>query len=110
MQDKNIKNAPESDIATVPYIAYEAERARTERAYKRCIVALLIAIAVIFASNIIWLYAWCQYDYEVSDTSTITLDSGEGGNANYIGNDGDIHNGESDGNKNTESNADAQKQ
>lgn len=109
MQDKNIKNAPESDIATVPYIAYEAEQARSERRDKRYIAALLIAIVLIFISNLAWLYAWCQYDYEVSDTSTITLDSGEGGNANYIGNDGDIHNGESDGNKNTESNTDAKK-
>lgn len=97
MQDKNIKNAPESDIATVPYIAYETEQARTERAYKRCIVALLIAIAVIFASNTIWLYAWCQYDY-ASDSTTVTVEGDGDGDANYIGdyanyigNDGDIN-------------------
>lgn len=96
------------EIATVPYIVYEAEQSRTERRDKRYIIALIIAITLIFVSNMAWLYAWSQYDYEKSDTSTITIDSGEGGNANYIGNDGDINNGENNSNKNKENNANPQ--
>lgn len=91
MENKNVKNnAAENDIATVPYFVYEAEQARSERRDRRHIIALLIAIALIFVSNMAWLISWNMYDY--SDT-TISLDSGEGGNANYIGNDGDINNG-----------------
>lgn len=100
MENKNVKNnAAENDIATVPYYAFEAEQARSERRDRRYIVAFIIAIALIFISNMAWLFVWCQYDY--ADTSTVTLDSGEGGNANYIGNDGDINNGKDYSNKNT---------
>lgn len=98
---KEVKEAKEvtEEIATVPYIVYEAEQARTERREKRLIIALIIAIIIIFVSNMVWLFAWCQYDY--SDTSTVTLDSGESGNAYYIGNDGDINNGKDYSNKDT---------
>lgn len=37
-----------------------------------------------------------QYDYF---SETVTVDSADGGNANYIGNDGDIYNGEGDSQK-----------
>lgn len=77
----------------VPYLVYEATQARNERTIKRLITALIIAIALIFASNAIWLYAWLQYDYISED---ITVDSQDGGNANYIGHDGDINNGTSE--------------
>ncbi|MDE7398978.1 MAG: hypothetical protein K2N06_05555 [Oscillospiraceae bacterium] len=75
---------------TVPYIVYEGEMARNERHIKRLIIALIVAIALIFASNLAWLIAWCQYDYS---SEVIELDGGDGGNANFIGNDGDIYNG-----------------
>ena len=74
---------------TVPYIVYEAEQDRSERRTNKLIIALIVAIALIFASNAIWLWAWMQYDY-VSEE--IHVDSADGGNANYIGQDGDIHN------------------
>lgn len=80
----------------IPYIAYEAAQARSERTIKRLILALIIATAIIFASNAIWLYAWMQYDY-TSDESIVTID-GKEGVANYIGNDGDITNGTDNGN------------
>ena len=77
----------------VPYLVYEATQARNERAVKRLVTALIIAIALMFASNAIWIYAWLQYDYISED---ITVDSQDGGNANYIGHDGDINNGTSE--------------
>lgn len=82
------ENAP-----NVPYIVHEGTLARNERIIRRLIAALIICILLMFASNAAWLYAWFQYDY-VSEE--VTVDSGDGGNANYIGNNGDIINGESE--------------
>ena len=73
----------------VPYIVHEGEVARLERTIKRLVIVVIISIALIFASNAIWLYAWNQYDYESSDTQIVKVD-GKDGNANYIGNDGVI--------------------
>ena len=73
----------------IPYIAHEAEQARSERHIKRLIVALVVAVILMFASNAMWLWAWLQYDY---DSYTVEMDSGDG-IANYIGQDGEIFNG-----------------
>ena len=78
----------------VPYIAYEATQARHERTTKRLTIALIIAVVLMFASNAFWLYAWMQYDYEV--TGTYVDVNSRTGPANYIGNDGDIYNGQSE--------------
>ena len=75
----------------VPYIVHETAMARNERNVKRMVVALVAAIALLFASNALWLWAWNSYDYSSEE---IIIDSQDGGNANYIGNDGDIVNGE----------------
>ena len=80
-------HAPES----VPYIVHESSMARMERQVKRGWIALIVAVCLLFASNAAWLYAWCQYDY--SSEEVVTVD-GKDGVANYIGNDGDIINGE----------------
>ena len=37
----------------VPYIVHESAQARNERTVKRLVIALIIAIALIFASNAI---------------------------------------------------------
>ena len=78
MEDKDIM---------VPYIVYEGEMMRAE---KRHFILILILVAALLLSNFGWLYMWTQYDY--SD-EVITVDGGERGIANYIGNDGDINNG-----------------
>lgn len=83
-------NTPEN----VPYIVHEAAMARNERNVKRMIVALVTAIALLFASNALWLWAWTCYDYSSEE---VIIDSQDGGNSNYIGNDGDIVNGEDSG-------------
>lgn len=80
----------------VPYIVYEGEMARQERHIKRLIIMLAIMLVLFFASNMAWLYVWNQYEYVDED---VTVDSQDGGNANYIGNDGDIVNGISNGKK-----------
>ena len=73
----------------VPYIVYESEAARHERTVKRLLVALALAVALLFASNMAWLWFFSQFD--ISDT-TVTLDSQDEGTNNYVGNDGDITN------------------
>lgn len=75
----------------VPYIVYESAMARAERHVKRLVIALIMALIMIFASNIAWLYVWNSYEY-VGDSSEVTIDS-DNGVANYIGQDGDITNG-----------------
>ena len=83
-------HAPEN----VPYIVHESSMARMERQVKRGWIALIVAVCLLFASNAAWLYAWMQYDY-TSEEVIVDVNSDDGGNANYIGNDGDIVNGES---------------
>ena len=86
----------DDDKVYVPYIVYEGEMARQERHTKRLIVMLIIMLVLFFASNMAWLYVWNQYEYVDED---VTVDSQDGGNANYIGNAGDIINGISNGKK-----------
>lgn len=76
----------------VPYIVYEGEMARAERRQKRNFILIIILVAALLLSNFGWLYAWMQYDYSDAD-EVITVDGGERGIANYIGNDGEITNG-----------------
>lgn len=66
----------------IPYIAFEAEMARHERTIKRLLVALVIAIALIFISNAAWLWFFNQFDI-IGDT--VQLESSEEGNASYMG-------------------------
>ena len=49
-----------------------------------------------------WLWGWLQYDY-TSVTEEIIVDAEDNGNANYIGQDGNIYNGE-DNSKETQAN------
>lgn len=74
----------------VPFIVHEGIMSRMERQVKRLFVLLVVAIVAVVVSNAVWLYAWMQYDYSCD---TVTVD-GKEGIANYIGNDGEIINGE----------------
>lgn len=84
----------------VPYVVYESAQVRSERHIKRLIIALVIAIILIFASNVAWLYAWCQYDY-TSEEITYSQD-GEGMNTINTGRQGDIINESENDNKEAE--------
>ena len=75
----------------VPYIVFEGQMARMERAVKRLISIIVFLSFLLFASNLAWLYVMNQYDLAVD---TVTLDTGETWAANYIGNNGVINNGE----------------
>lgn len=75
---------------TVPYIAHEAAQARTERTIRRLIVALIVSIILLFATNVLWIWNNSQYDFVDGE---VNVDTEGEGNANYIGQDGDIYNG-----------------
>lgn len=87
------------DNLNVPYIVYESAMTRSERHIRRLVIALVITIALMFASNALWLYSWMQYDYVSEDTDTeivTTVDSEGEGIANYTGHDGGVNIGKSD--------------
>jgi hypothetical protein len=79
----------------VPYIAFESEMARHERTIKRLVVALVLTIALLFASNVAWLWFFDQFDFT---SRTVMFDTDDGGDNSYIGNDGEINNGPADSN------------
>ena len=78
----------------IPYVAYEATQARHERTTKRLIIALIIVTALMFVSNIAWLYAWMQYDYEGVTTELTYSQDGRGLNNINTGYQGDINGSE----------------
>ena len=65
-----------TNTGPVPYIVYEAAQVRNERTIKRLVVALIIAIMMIFVSHACWLWAWMQYDY--TGEETVVTQDGEG--------------------------------
>ena len=68
---------------------------RMDKINKRTIIALILTIFMLFASNAAWLWAWMQYDYESDETitETVTVD-GKDGVANYANHGGVVTNGQ----------------
>ena len=93
MEGKSIveENMIEAYKEPIPYFVYERTMARFERTIKRLIIVIGIAVALIFASNMAWLWVFNSYDVVAEEVS---LDGKDGGNANYIGASGVINNGE----------------
>lgn len=81
------------NVEPVPYIVHESAMARMERTIKRLWIALILVICLLVATNGAWLL-W-ESQWEVVETE-ITQENDCGYN-NYIGNDGDIYNGEANG-------------
>lgn len=79
----------------IPYIVHEADMARMERTNKRAWILSIILIVIIITTNAGWLWYESQFDYYQTE---ITQEN-ENGYNNYIGNDGDIYNGEADSTK-----------
>ena len=76
----------------VPYIAHESAVARLERVIKRLWVLVLALIILLCASNAAWI--WWESQFE----EVRIEQENESGYNNFIGNDGDIYNGETDNN------------
>ena len=84
---KKVQNAPEN----VPYIVHESSMARMERQIKRLWITVLVLIVMLVATNGAWI--WYCNQWETVESWKITQEN-DGGYNNYIGNDGDIVNGE----------------
>ena len=82
---KKKTTTPES----IPYAAYELSMAQAERTAKRLWITILTLIFLLVGSNCAWL--WWNNQWETVESWEITQEN-EGGNNNYIGNDGDITN------------------
>lgn len=82
------------DEQKIPYIAYESVLARHERTVKRLIISICLAVLLIVISNVCWLYAWCQYDYESEETTTSTTTVQQDGKGqNVYGDNNSVNNG-----------------
>lgn len=73
-----------NDNIVMSRIAFERMQSKDERNDRWRNIIIIILIALLAITNGMWLYAWNQYDYYSED---VTVDSDDGGNANYIGND-----------------------
>lgn len=80
---------------TISEYALEVVCTRLDKINERLVRALVLTIILLFISNAIWAYVWMQYDIEDElTTDTITLDTGEGGDANYADRGGSVVSGE----------------
>ena len=84
---KKVQNAPES----VPYIVHESSMARMERQIKRLWITILTLIFLLVGSNCVWIL----YENQFKDIE-IVQENADGYNS-FIGNDGDIVYGETNG-------------
>ena len=57
--------------ASVPYVAFESSMSRAERIIKRLVIALIVTIALTFASNIGWLI-YANNNGNTSSSYTVT--------------------------------------
>lgn len=78
---------------TVPYIVHESDMSRLERQLKRLWIVILVLIFMLVGSNCAWLWYESQFETVESTVEEVVVDADENGIANYIGNDGDIING-----------------
>lgn len=85
---------------SVPYIVHESDMSRLERQLKRLWIVILVLIFLLVGTNCAWLWYNSQFKTVETVSEEIVVDAGENGIANYVGNDGDIINGESDGKEN----------
>ena len=97
-----------NDNIIMSRIAFERMQSKDERNDRWRNIIIIILIVLLAATNAAWLYAWNQYDYTDTETMSVDVDADDGGNANYIGNDGDIINGKSDSDKDQNEKKDTQ--
>ncbi len=90
MADCKTCKAKRKEPENVPYIVHESAMARMERVNKRLWITVILLIVLLVGSNLGWMY----YESQFEDVK-ITQENADGYN-NFIGNDGDIINGEAD--------------
>ena len=86
---------------TVPYQVLADFKEMHKSTVKKLWIALIIAWVAVLAVVGVFTYERLQYDY-TGTYEEIIVDAEDNGNANYIGQDGNIYNGEDNGTKNNE--------
>jgi len=84
------------DEKQVSYAAYEAMVATNERHIKRLLFSLLLAIILLFTSNVAWLWFWSQFEISSDYAEDIYTQEGEGRFNLNTGEQGDVMYGETD--------------
>lgn len=72
---------------TVPYVVYSDTVANYHWVIRKLVIALVVAVFLMFASNAAWLYVWQLYDYTSDET---VVESDGNSVANYTGGDGGV--------------------
>ena len=90
MADCKSCKSKEQPSETVPFIVHEGTMARAERTAKRLWITILLLIVLLVGTNGAWI--WYQSQFE---DIAISQENEDGYN-NFVGNDGDIFNGETD--------------
>ena len=91
---KTCNNCGTNDMAVMPIAEHEKDQNRLMEIIKSLIAVIVILIVFLVGSNVGWLIYNSQFEV-VEESTVITQENADGYN-NYIGNDGDIVNGETD--------------
>ena len=78
---------------------WQRNEQRHLRREKRFIAIIILLIVLLVGSNISWLVYENSFE-EVITTEEVIVDADDNGNANYIGQDGNIYNGEDNSKEN----------
>ena len=95
---KTCNNCNTNDMAVMPIAQHEKDQNRLMGIIKSLIAVIVILIVLLVGSNVGCLIYNSQFEV-VEESTTITQENAEGYN-NYIGNDGDIVNGETNNKEN----------
>ena len=90
MADCKSCKSKEQPSEAVPFIVHEGMMARAERTAKRLWITILLLIVLLVGTNGAWI--WYQSQFE---DIAISQENEDGYN-NFVGNDGDIFNDETD--------------
>ena len=90
MDDCKSCKSKEQYAEPVPFIVHEGTMARAEITIKRLWITILLLIVLLVGTNGAWI--WYQSQFE---DIAISQENEDGYN-NFVGNDGDIFNGETD--------------
>lgn len=92
-------NGEKMSKVTMSSADWQRNEQRHENREKRLIWVIVLLVCLLVGTNIGWLVYESQFE-DVITTEEIIVDAEDNGVANYIGNDGDIYNGENYGKEN----------
>ena len=95
---KTCNSCNTNDMAVMPIAEHEKNQNRLMEIIKWLIAVILVLIVLLVGSNVGWLIYNSQFEVVEESTQTSITQDNDGGYNNYIGNDGDIINGETNDN------------